>query len=74
MILKTVEMKSKKNENLTKNFISPVVKKGNQSNKIVNYEDLVDNTEENRNMTEMSMLGTTGKKLKPEESKLSLEG
>ena len=75
MVLKTKEMKKKKQENKNAHLISPVVKKSKIGSKIVNFDELVDNNtnESNRtsNLTEMGML--TNKKYKVEESKLSIE-
>ena len=75
MVLKTQEMKKKKQENKSAHLISPVVKKSKAGSKIGNFDDLVDNNtnESNRtsNLTEMGML--TNKKYKVEESKLSME-
>ena len=75
MILKTSEMKKKKEENKSAHLIPHVSKKARTKPKVGNFDDLIDNNtnESNRtsNLTEMGLV--SNKKLKAEESKLSIE-
>lgn len=65
-----MEMKIKKKENEQAHLISPVVKKSKAIPKVGNFDELVENN--TRNHTEMELM-TTNKKLKVEESKLSMD-